>query len=73
MEDRTERIAAGVEIIEQNNKFFWVTGGRAFVEYEGSHSFEAAVQAAAEYHASANQNKVMGDPMRYVEGAAEKF
>ena len=69
--NRRVKIACGIELEQQGNKCFWISGGKT-IEFSDFQSFEQAVQTASEYHAD-GRCKVMGDPLYYVDGAAEKF
>ncbi len=73
MEDRTVRIASGVEVVEQDGVIYMLSGGEVTGAWkDDSCSFESAEQMFAEHHHRAEQNKVHGDPLRYVKGACKE-
>ena len=64
---KIERIANGVEVIEEN--------GCVFINFLGKVlntdiSFETAVQSAAEVMAGGRQKNFGSDPLKYIPGAA---
>lgn len=68
---RTVRIASGVEVVQQDDTVYLLSGGYVVGAWkEDKCSFESAEQIFAEHHHRAEQNKVHGDPLRYVKGAA---
>ena len=71
MESKTERIAQGIEVIQQEN-------GHVFINLNGhvqffAQGFDYAVQMLAETHATGRQWNYFSDPLKYVEGATEKL
>ena len=62
-----ERIAAGVEVINDNGVTYYNLNG---VTMRSTTSYETTVQILAEQHAKGYHCLYGSDPLKYVEGAA---